>query len=139
MTDAREFRVPTNPERSLLKRKLSDFDDVIRNVLQKSGNSTFVKLKLLGKEREQRAVQKIYDDDLARIVSEEFSDRLGVFFVIGDAIRAIRGSAHRSEISSDQFVKIGLEKIVSRRHVFREDIAKLTKIDSIIGNSVSHS
>lgn len=138
MTGSSDFRIPDDPEKSLIKRKhnLSDFDNIISNVLYKSRNSTFAKLKLLGKEREERASQKIYDDDLTRIVSEEFSDRLGVFFIIGDAIRAIRGSVHRYEISSDHFVKIALEKIVSGGHIFREDIAKLTKVDSVIGNSV---
>src|SRR6185437_2456636 len=86
MTSSSDFRIAADPEKSPIKRKhnLSDFDDVISNVLQKSRDSTFIKLKLLGKEREERASQKIYDDDFTRIVSEEFSDRLGVFFVIGD-------------------------------------------------------
>jgi hypothetical protein len=65
--------------------------------------------------------QKVYDDDLVRSVSEEFSDRISTLFVIGDAIRALRGgSISHKEISPHEFIRIALDKITSNRHIFRE-------------------
>jgi hypothetical protein len=61
---------------------------------------------------------------------------LRTFFVIGDALRAFRGSLRRNEINADEFLKIALAKIVSREHIFREDIARLTKVAPIVGNFV---
>jgi len=133
-----QFRAQTNPEESPIRkeRNLAEFDNLSSEVPNKSRDSTLVKLKLPGREKEERAGQKIYDDELVRTVSEEFTDRLRAFFVIGDAIRAFRGSLHRNEINADEFLKIALNKIVSREHIFREDIARLTKVAPLIGNFV---
>jgi hypothetical protein len=137
-TAANQFRPPTNPEESAIKkeRNSAEFANLTSKALTKSKDSTYAKLKLLGRENEEGARQKVYDDDLVRTVSEEFTDRLRTFFVIGDAVRAIRGSLHRNEINADEFLKIALAKIVSREHIFREDIARLTKVAPIVGNLV---
>jgi hypothetical protein len=137
-TAANQFRAPTNPEESPIKkvRNVAEFANLTSKVLNKSKDSTYGKLKLLGREHEEGARQKVYDDDLVRTVGEEFTDRLRTFFVIGDAVRAIRGSLHRNEINADEFLTIALAKIVSREHIFREDIARLTKVAPIVGNLV---
>ena len=95
-----------------------------------------MKLQLLGREKEEGATQKVYDDELVRTMSEEFTDRIRTFFVIGDAIRAFRGSLRRSELGANEFIEIALNKIASREHIYREDIAKLTKISPVISNSM---
>lgn len=56
------------------------------------------------------------------------------FFVIGDANTAFRGSLHRSEINVEEFIKIALNKIASKEHIFREDIARLTKVAPLEDN-----
>jgi len=106
------------------------------NVLNKSKDATLSVLKLVGRGGEERAEQKVYDDDLVRTLSEEFSDRVRSFYVIGDAIRAFKGSLRREQINEDEFSEIALNKIISREHVFREDVARLTKIATVAGNSV---
>lgn len=104
-------------------------------VLNKSRQATRTKLELMGKQ--DANTQKVYDDDLARSVSEEFSDRISTLFVIGDAIRALRGgSINHKEISPDEFIRIALDKITSNRHIFREDVARITKIATVSGNSL---
>jgi hypothetical protein len=95
-----------------------------------------MKLQLLGREKEEGAAQKVYDDDLVRTMSEEFTERIRTFFVIGDAIRAFRGSLNRSDLRANEFIEIALNKIASREHIFREDIAKLTKIATVVNNSM---
>jgi hypothetical protein len=131
-----QFREPTNPEESPIKkeRNLAEFANLSSEILNRSRDSTIVKLVLLGRQREEGARLKVYDDDLVKTVSEEFTDRLRAFFVIGDAIRAFRGSLHRNEINADDFIKIALNKIVSRGHIFREDTARVTKVAPLIGN-----
>jgi hypothetical protein len=133
-----QFDIPTNPEPSTIKkdRNIGDFDNLISKVLAKSRESTFAKLKLLGKDQEDGAIQKVYDDDIVRTVSEEITDRTTSLFVIGDIIRAFRGTLKRREISADEFIKISLSEIVSREHIFREDIARLTRISQVESNLV---
>jgi len=131
------FRAPTNPEKGPKKiHNVSNFANLASKILNKSRSSTFVKLKLLGRENEEEAAQKVYDDDLVRTISEEFTDRVRTFFVIGDTIRAFKGSLHRSELGANDFIEIALNKIASREHIFREDIARLTKIAPVINNSM---
>jgi hypothetical protein len=136
------YNTQTNPQESPIRkeRNLVEFDNLSSEVPNKSRDSTLVKLKLLGREKEVRAGQKIYDDDLVGTVSEEFTDRLRAFFVIGGAIRAFRGSLHRNEINADEFIKLALLSLpffsTSREHIFREDIARLTKVAPLIGNFV---
>jgi len=87
--------------------------------------------------KQDAKTQKVYDDDLVRSVSEEFSDRISTLFVIGDAVRALRGgSITHKAISPDEFIRIALDKITSNRHIFREDVARITKIATVSGNSL---
>jgi hypothetical protein len=104
-------------------------------VLNKSRQVTRTRLELMGNQ--DANTQKVYDDDLVRSVSEEFSDRVTTLFVIGDAIRALRGGSisHR-EISPDEFIRIALDKITSNRHIFREDVARITKIATVTSNTL---
>lgn len=136
--DPLEFQAPTNPEKSQSKKQynLEQYRILTTNVLNKSKDATLSVLKLVGKGDEERAEQKVYDDDLVRTLSEEFSDRVRSFYVIGDAIRAFKGSLRREQMNEDEFLKIALNKIISRQHVFREDVARLTKIATVAGNSV---
>jgi hypothetical protein len=136
-SNAVQFSIPTNPERSAIKkdRNIADFRNLTSKVLNKSRESTRAKLDLLGKQDGES--EKVYDDDIVRNISEQFSDRMRALFVIGDIIRALRGgSINRREISADDFIKSTLNKIISSEHIFREDIAKLTKIVPLPGNSL---
>jgi hypothetical protein len=129
------FRSPTNPEKaSKRNRNVSNFANLASKILNKSRDSTFSKLQLLGRENEEGASQKVYDDELVRTMSEEFTDRVRTLFVIGDAIRAFRGSLNRSELGANEFIEIALNKIASRERIFREDVAKLTKIAPVTNN-----
>ena len=136
--DPLEFQAPTNPEKSQSRKQqnLEQYRNLSTNILNKSKDATLSVLKLVGRGDEERAEQKVYDDDLVRTLSEVFSDRVRSFYVIGDAIRAFKGSLHREEINEDEFLKIALNEIISREHVFREDIARLTRIATVAGNSV---
>jgi hypothetical protein len=132
-----QFTTPANPERSSIKkdRNIADFRNLTSKVLNKSRELTRAKLEILG-EQDART-EKIYDDDIEITVSEEFSDRMTALFVIGDIIRAFRrGSLNRIEINPDELIRRALTKIVSRDRIFREDIAKLTRIAAIAGNSL---
>jgi hypothetical protein len=133
-----EFQAPTNPEKSQSRkqRNMEQYRNLTTNVLSKSKDATFSVLKLVGRGDEDRAGQKVYDDDLVRTLSEEFSDRVRSFYVIGDAIRAFKGSLHREQITEDEFLGIALKKIISREHVFREDIARLTRVATVSSNTV---
>jgi hypothetical protein len=87
-----QFRAPTNPEESPIKkeRNVTEFTNLASGVLNKSRDSTLVRLKLLGREKEERAGQKIYDEDLGSTVSEEFTDRLRAFFCYRRCNQSVR-------------------------------------------------
>jgi hypothetical protein len=133
-----EFPAPTNPEESQsnMEHNIAEFHSLTNDVLNESRTSTFAKLKILRKEKEEGALEKVYDDDLVRTVSEEFSDRVRSLFVIGDAIRAFTGSLRRDQIDENEFIRIAINKILSTEHLFREDIARLTRIATVFDNSL---
>ena len=43
---------------------------------------------------------------------------------------------HSIDLGASEFIEIALNKITSREHIFRDDIAKLTKIAPVINNSM---
>ncbi len=77
-----------------------------------------------------------YDDDITKTVAEEFTDRISVIFVIGDIIRALGGILQRRpHLSQQDLEKIALQKIKHADRISRKDIAMLTEILEVDGNS----
>lgn len=116
MTAPLDFKAPTNPEKSRSRKRhnMEQYRNLTTNVLSKSKDATLSVLKLVGRGDEERAEQKVYDDDLLRALSEEFSDRVRTFYVVGDAMRAFKGSMNREQINEDEFLRIALNEIISR-------------------------
>jgi hypothetical protein len=67
--------------------------------------------------------KKIYDDELVRVISEEFSNRIRTVPIFGDIIRAVRLSMRRKIMSFDDFLNLSIDEITSQLRVSRFDIA----------------
>ena len=80
--------------------------------------------------------RKIYDDDIVEAISEEFSDRIRAVPNVGDIIRATNMSIIRRKLTFDQLLSISIGKIDSLNRISRLDIAQLTKVNGIPGNSI---
>lgn len=130
-----QFVAPNNPEKSATKKhsNINDFANISSVIIDKSSESTLEKLQILGRSEK---VRKFYDDDIVRCISEQFSDRLRTLFVVGDIIRFLRISIKRKEVTSEDFIRKGLDLITSRGRIFREDVARLTSIMPIFYNDV---
>jgi hypothetical protein len=101
--------------------------------MQKAKAKTLLKRNLMGKPVDER---KIYDDDLVEVISEEFSDRIRVVPIIGDIIRALNLVLRRRKLSFSHLLNICVGKVNSDSRLTRFDIAKVTKIRTIAGNSI---
>ena len=136
MTGASEvLSKPNHFEQSLEKREknISGFPHLETSILEKSRQSTLVKRLLMGKPPEKK---KIYDDELVRTISEEFSDRIRTVPIFGDIIRAAGMSMRRKNMSFDDFLNLSIDKITSKSRVSRFDIAHLTRILPLSGNDL---
>jgi hypothetical protein len=129
------FTPPNNPERSQFKRNrnISEYSILESQLMQKARSKTLLKRNLMGQPVEPR---KIYDDDLVEAISEEFSDRIRVVPVIGDIIRALNLSLRRRSLTFYQLLGMSIGKLNSQNRITRSDIAQITKIRTITGNSI---
>jgi hypothetical protein len=129
------FTPPNNPEQSQFKRNrnISEYSILESQLMQKARSKTLLKRNLMGQPVEPR---KIYDDDLVEAISEEFSDRIRVVPVIGDIIRALNLSLRRRSLTFYQLLGMSIGKLNSQNRITRSDIAQITKIRTITGNSI---
>jgi hypothetical protein len=127
------FNTPNNFEHSRLKRKwnISNFININFKIIESSRKSTLTKLQLMGRSVEG---DKIFDDEIVRTISKEFTDKVTSLFVIEDVIRSIWKPIKRKEITADEFGKHVLDLITSAGHIFREEIMQLTKIAPVFVN-----
>jgi hypothetical protein len=122
------------PMNSEIQKNLDIVNYLRTTILERARRSTAEKRELLGKPRDPK---KVYDDDLVRVISEEFDDRIRVVPIIGDIIRALRISNERKTMTLDKFVDTAIDRIVSNERISRIDIAKLTKIVTLQSNTVT--
>lgn len=101
--------------------------------MHKAKWKTLLKRNLIGRPADER---KIYDDDLVEAISEEFNDRIRVVPIIGDILRALNLSLRRRRLTFGQLLDISARKVSSQNRVTRSDIAQISKISSITGNSI---
>jgi hypothetical protein len=101
--------------------------------MHKAKSKTLLKRNLIGRPADER---KIYDDDLVEAISEEFNDRIRVVPIIGDILRALNLSLRRRRLTFGQLLDISARKVSSQNRVTRSDIAQISKISSITGNSI---
>jgi hypothetical protein len=129
------FSKPNHFEQSLEKREknITDFPHLETSILEKSRQSTLVKRSLMGNLPEKK---KIYDDELVRTISEEFSDRIRTVPIFGDIIRAAGMSMRRKNMSIDNFLNLSIDKVTSKSRISRFDIAQLTRILPLSGNDL---
>src|SRR5579872_1351260 len=87
-------------------------------------------------ERTDGNPEHYYDDDIVRTVSEELTDQITVYPLIGDFIRAVGGLLRkRKEIEPKEFVRLALDKS-EQEFLTREEVAKLVKIAQVDGNLI---
>ena len=101
--------------------------------MEKAKAKTLSKRNLMGKPADE---SKIYDDDLVEVISEEFSDRIRVVPIIGDIIRALNLVLRRRNLSFSHLLNLCVGKVNSESRLTRFDIAEITKIRPIAGNSI---
>jgi hypothetical protein len=129
------FSPPNNPEQSQHNRdrNISEYSILESRLMHKARSKTLLKRNLVGQPTDER---KIYDDDLVEAISEEFSDRIRVVPIIGDTLRALNLLPRRRKLTFGQLLDISVTKVSSQNRVTRSDIAQITKIRSITGNSI---
>jgi hypothetical protein len=130
-----KFSPPINPEKSQRQkeRNIAEYSALESRLMQKAKTKTLLKRNLMGKPAEER---KIYDDDLVEAISEEFSDRIRVVPIIGDIIRALNLVLRRRRLTFNHLLDISVRKVNSESRLTRFDIAQITKIRTIAGNSI---
>jgi len=105
-----------------------------QKILKKCSYKKRNKLKAMKREGEDT---HYYDDDIAETISEEFTDRISVIHLIGDIIRAFGGLIGlRREIKTERLEEIVLKKIINDKKISRKDIADLTRISKVSGNTI---
>jgi len=111
----------------------AEFDRISKKVLEKAAQRKSLSLASEGRAGDPT---HYYDDDITTALAEGFRDRIVVIPILGDAIRALGGLLRgRTELSADVFVERALDAL-SRKDFERYDIAQLTKLAAIRGNSV---
>jgi len=114
-----------------------------KNHLQKIENKILEKSREL-KKRKLLAMNldgnenHFYDDDIVETISEEFTDRITVIFVIGDIIRALGGLIkNRKTLLSKNLKNLVLTKIKTDEKISRRDLANFTSIESVPENHLN--
>jgi hypothetical protein len=111
----------------------AEFDSLAKKVLATAAER---KSQTMASEGRTGDPTHYYDDDITTALAEGFGDRIAVIPILGDAIRALGGLLRRrTELSAAAFVERALEAL-SRKDFERYDIAQLTKVAAIRGNSV---
>ena len=103
-------------------------------ILQKAQEYKAQKLRSMNKPGGDST--HFYDDDIARAMSEEFTDRVTVIPVLGDIIRFFGGVLRRrKELTVEEFAEMVRSDLKSKIAP-REAVAKLTNIVALPGNSM---
>lgn len=103
----------------------SDLDEKLSTILSKASK---YKLNSLNGIRKESNPDHYYDDDITTAISEEFTDRISVYPLIGDLIRFMGGFLRkRTDLSPSEFVSKTVE-LFNEESITRMDVAKLTKI-----------
>ena len=112
----------------------SDLEKKLSVILSKASKYKLDSLSGIGKESNP---DHYYDDDITTAISEEFTDRISVYPIIGDIIRFMGGFLRkRTELSPSEFVNKAIE-LFNEESITRIDIAKLTKIGTSEKNTLT--
>lgn len=131
----RAFSNPNNPEKSRRKtnRNLSSFAESMQDAVAKARDSTLAMLPIGAKIEDAQT----YDDEFLNEISGGFSDRVSVFPLIGDIIRALGGLLRRrKELSPEGLAKATIDTVTTNDYISRDDVAKLTNVSEVKGNSL---
>ncbi|MDV3277836.1 MAG: hypothetical protein LYZ69_05145 [Nitrososphaerales archaeon] len=80
---------------------------------------------------------EVYDDELLHEISGGFSDRISVFPLVGDIIRALGGLLRRrKELDAETLVNLTVETVTTNKLIAREDVARLTRISAVTNNNL---
>ena len=103
----------------------SDLEKKSSIILERARKYKFNSLNGIRKESNP---DHYYDDDIVTTISEEFTDMISVYPIIGDMIRVLGGFLRkRTESNPSEFIQKAIE-LFNREHISRVDIAELTKI-----------
>lgn len=132
------IKPPNNPEifESKKSKNLNDFAKIEPEIVTRSSKLTRIKLKLANRSTE---IEKTYDDDVIQTINDLFYDRVTIFPIIGDVIRAtkilLRFLEHPKPVTANAFIEDILRKITLEKRITRFDVSQLTKITSVNYNN----
>src|SRR5687768_3481735 len=107
---------PNNPEiyDSKKSRNLDNFAKIEPEIVERSSKLTRIKLELANRPTE---IKKTYDDDIVQTINDLFYDRVTVFPLLGDFMRAtkvlLRFIEHPKSMSANAFISSTLNQIVT--------------------------
>lgn len=129
---------PNNPEiyDSKKSRNLDNFAKIEPEIVERSSKLTRIKLELANRPTE---IKKTYDDDIVQTINDLFYDRVTVFPLLGDFMRAtkvlLRFIEHPKSMSANAFISSTLNQIVTEKRITRFDISQLSKVSSVKYNN----
>lgn len=146
MTSSQGYPPSTNPEKSDRKKErnrkylhkllIGPMPQIQESATLPEPGTSGSSMQSLGPESASQAWYS--DDDLAIDLSGGLTDWVSVFPLVGDMIRAAGGILHRRKgMSQDQFENSAMELVTTHDYISREQVAKLTRIDRVSGNSLT--
>jgi hypothetical protein len=112
-----------------IKKNINFATKETNNIINQTVISTRRKLELMNQDT---SIGKTYDDDLVRIIAEQFRDRFKVIPLFGDIIRAIRLASFYKTLNIKELEKAAIKLILG--YPSRYDISLLTNIITIEDN-----